>query len=42
MTKRPRTVAVSNELFKSDEYTALVPVRDRGFEDMNIVVTHTM
>jgi uncharacterized protein (DUF1330 family) len=30
------------ELFESDDYTALVPIRDRGFEEMNILLTHTM
>jgi len=29
-------------LFNSDDYAALVPVRDRGFKEMNILVTHTM
>ena len=27
---------------ESDEYQALVPVRDRGFEEMNILVTQEM
>ena len=26
------------ELFESDAYAALVPVRDRGFKEMNILV----
>ena len=30
------------ELFESDDYAALVPTRDKGFEEMNILVTHTM
>lgn len=30
------------ELFDSDDYAALVPVRDRGFKEMNILITHTM
>ena len=30
------------ELFNSDDYAALVPVRDRGFKEMNILLTHTM
>ena len=30
------------ELFASDDYAALVPVRDRGFKEMNILVTHGM
>jgi uncharacterized protein (DUF1330 family) len=29
-------------LFESDEYRALVPVRDRGFAEMNILITHEM
>lgn len=29
-------------LFDSDEYAALVPVRDRGFTEMNILVTQQM
>jgi uncharacterized protein (DUF1330 family) len=29
-------------LFNSDDYAALIPVRDRGFKEMNILVTHTM
>ena len=29
-------------LFNSDDYAELVPVRDRGFKEMNILVTHTM
>ena len=30
------------ELFESDDYAALVPVRDRGFTEMNILVTQEM
>jgi uncharacterized protein (DUF1330 family) len=30
------------ELFDSDDYAALVPMRDRGFKEMNILITHTM
>ena len=30
------------ELFASPEYAALLPVRDRGFTDMNILVTQEM
>ena len=30
------------DLFASDEYAALVPIRDRGFADMNIFVSHEM
>ena len=30
------------EMFESDDYAALVPVRDRGFTEMNILLTHTM
>jgi uncharacterized protein (DUF1330 family) len=29
-------------LFESDEYAALIPVRDRGFTEMNILLTHEM
>ena len=29
-------------MFESDEYRALVPVRDRGFAEMNILLTHEM
>ena len=31
-----------NELFASDDYAVLVPIRDKGFEEMNILLTHTM
>jgi hypothetical protein len=29
-------------MFESDAYAELVPVRDRGFSEMNIQLTHTM
>ena len=29
-------------MFESDEYQALVPLRDRGFAEMNILITHEM
>jgi uncharacterized protein (DUF1330 family) len=29
-------------VFESDEYAALVPVRDQGFGEMNILSTHDM
>jgi uncharacterized protein (DUF1330 family) len=29
-------------LFESDDYAALVPIRDKGFTEMNILLTHTM
>ena len=29
-------------MFESDEYRALVPVRDRGFSEMNILLTNEM
>jgi uncharacterized protein (DUF1330 family) len=29
-------------MFESDEYSALVPVRDRGFEEMNILIANDM
>ena len=31
-----------SEIFKSDEYQALVPVRDRGFSETNVLLTHEM
>ena len=30
------------EMFESDGYAALVPARDRGFAEMNILLTRTM
>ena len=30
------------EVFESDAYKALIPVRDKGFAQMNILVTHEM
>jgi uncharacterized protein (DUF1330 family) len=35
------TEAVTN-MFKSDDYEALIPVRDRGFSEMNILLTQGM
>ena len=29
-------------LFESDEYAALIPVRDQGFAEMNILLAHEM
>ena len=29
-------------MFASEDYAALVPVRDRGFSEMNILLTHAM
>ena len=29
-------------LFESDEYAALIPIRDQGFTEMNILLTHEM
>ena len=29
-------------IFESDEYGALIPVRDRGFAEMNILITNEM
>ena len=29
-------------MFECDDYAALVPVRDRGFAEMNILLTHEM
>ena len=31
-----------NAIFESDDYAALVPVRDRGFTEMNILITREM
>jgi uncharacterized protein (DUF1330 family) len=30
------------EMFESDDYAALIPARDRGFKEMNILLTRTM
>jgi uncharacterized protein (DUF1330 family) len=30
------------EMFESEAYAALVPVRDKGFAQMNIQLTHEM
>ena len=30
------------ELFESDEYAALIPMRDQGFTEMNILLTNEM
>jgi uncharacterized protein (DUF1330 family) len=30
------------EMFDSDDYAALVAVRDRGFTEMNVLLTNTM
>ena len=30
------------EMFESDEYAALIPLRDKGFAEMNILVTRTL
>ena len=29
-------------LFESEEYAALIPIRDQGFTEMNILLTHEM
>ena len=29
-------------LFESEEYAALIPIRDQGFAEMNILLTHGM
>jgi uncharacterized protein (DUF1330 family) len=31
-----------SEMFQSDDYAALVPARDRGFSEMNILLTNEM
>ena len=33
----PSDMAV-NKLFESDAYAALIPTRDKGFTDMNIMI----
>ena len=33
---------VITEFFESDEYAALIPARDRGFAEMNILLTNGM
>ncbi|MBQ0718597.1 MAG: DUF1330 domain-containing protein [Gammaproteobacteria bacterium] len=33
---------VITELFESDEYAALIPMRDQGFTEMNILLTNEM
>ena len=30
------------DLFQSDDYAALIPLRDRGFTEMNILLTSTL
>jgi len=30
------------EMFKSDEYAVLIPLRDKGFTEMNIHLSHDM
>jgi uncharacterized protein (DUF1330 family) len=30
------------EMLESDDYAALIPARDRGFKEMNILLTRTM
>ena len=30
------------ELFESDDYAALIPIRDQGFAEMNILLTNEM
>jgi uncharacterized protein (DUF1330 family) len=36
------SAAAADALFESDEYRALVPARDKGFAEMNILVTQGM
>jgi len=36
------SAAATTTLFESEDYRALVPVRDRGFSEMNISITHGM
>ena len=36
------SAAAITAMFESDEYAALIPTRDRGFAEMNILLTHEM
>jgi uncharacterized protein (DUF1330 family) len=36
------SVDAINAMFQSDDYAALVPVRDRGFAEMNIQLSREM
>ena len=36
------SAAAITAMFESDEYAALIPMRDRGFAEMNILLTHEM
>jgi uncharacterized protein (DUF1330 family) len=36
------SAAAVTAMFESDEYAALIPVRDRGFAEMNILLTNQM
>ena len=36
------SVDAVTEMFESDDYAALVPVRDKGFSEMNILLTREM
>ena len=36
------SAAAITGMFESEDYAALVPVRDKGFAEMNIQLTHEM
>lgn len=36
------SAAAVTTMFESDEYKALIPIRDRGFAEMNILLTNEM
>lgn len=36
------SVDAVTEMFESDEYAALIPLRDKGFTEMNILLTSTL
>ena len=36
------SAAAVTTMFESDEYAALIPTRDRGFAEMNILLTNEM
>jgi hypothetical protein len=36
------SAAIVTSMFEFDEYAALIPVRDRGFAEMNILLTNEM
>ena len=36
------SVETVEAMFESDEYAALIPLRDRGFSEMNILLTNEL